>query len=210
MGVKERRLREKIKRSQEIIDAAETVIFSKGIDKATMDDIAKEAELGKATLYTYYKSKDEILLAIRARALDLLEARFKEVAQSDKKGAEKVEGFGKTYFKFAQDYPNYYSFISLFEAIDTKIDVEKSAEHVARVNEVIVKALEEGIADGSIRKNINPFIMAKILWGVSTGVMQMMNIKGEFFKNFHNINFDDLFACFFDMINYGLIKQKKE
>ena len=55
----ERRARKKL-----IVDGAIKVFKSKGIDKATMDDIAIEAEFGKATLYYYFKSKEEIFNTI--------------------------------------------------------------------------------------------------------------------------------------------------
>ena len=45
MGVIERREREREQRRNDIIDAAEKVFFSKGRDKTSMDDIAREAEL---------------------------------------------------------------------------------------------------------------------------------------------------------------------
>ncbi len=90
MGVQERRQREKIKRNNQIVDAAEQVIFAKGIHKATMDDIAKEAELGKGTLYGYYKSKAEILLAINERASRKLAELFAK-ANSEKLRQEEIK-----------------------------------------------------------------------------------------------------------------------
>ena len=60
MGVTERKEREKEKRREEIIQAAVKVFYKKGVDHATMDDIAEVAELSKATLYLYFTSKEEI------------------------------------------------------------------------------------------------------------------------------------------------------
>ena len=57
-----RREREKQKRRQEIIDAAEKVFFTKGYDKVTMDEIAQKAEVNKALLYYYFKNKETFIL----------------------------------------------------------------------------------------------------------------------------------------------------
>lgn len=55
----ERKARKKL-----ILDSALEVFKSKGIEGATMDEIAIEADFGKATLYYYFKSKEEIFNTI--------------------------------------------------------------------------------------------------------------------------------------------------
>ncbi|GAB4404200.1 MAG: TetR/AcrR family transcriptional regulator [Microscillaceae bacterium] len=204
MGVKERRLRERLQRSQEIIDAAENVLFSKGILSATMDDIAKEAELGKATLYVYFKSKDEILLAIQERALQLLAKCFREAARPYARGVDKVKAIGRAYFQFSQDYPNYYKFISMFEAIDTKIEVEESMENVMVVNQVLRESIQVGIEDGTIRSHLRPEVLAKCLWAMSTGILQMIDLKGDIFEKYHQIEPQAFIECFFEVVNNGI------
>lgn len=61
MGVEERRFQEREQRKQTIVDAALRVFSEKGIKDATIDDIAKAAELGKGTIYYYFSSKEAIL-----------------------------------------------------------------------------------------------------------------------------------------------------
>lgn len=204
MGIKERRVREKRQRQEEIIDAAENVLFSKGIQNATMDDIAKEAELGKATLYVYYKSKDEILLEIRHRATKIMVQEFKKASESKEKGVDKIEAIGYAYFQFAIDYPNYYQFISLFEAVDTKIDIEKSMEGMLKINEIMVGAIQKGIKDGSIKSNLHPLVLAKALWAMSTGILQMIDMKGEMFEKHFDLKAQQFKDCFFAVVNQGI------
>ena len=72
MGVAERKEREKEQRRQEIIAAAEKVFFKQGVDNATMDDVAEQSELSKATLYLYFSSKEEIYAAIYLKGQETL------------------------------------------------------------------------------------------------------------------------------------------
>ena len=51
----------------EIVDGACKLIVRYGYKKTSMEDIAKSARKGKSTLYYYYKSKDEILIAVISR-----------------------------------------------------------------------------------------------------------------------------------------------
>ena len=50
MGVAERREREKARRRVDIIDAAERVFFSRGVEAATMDEVAEATSSSKRTL----------------------------------------------------------------------------------------------------------------------------------------------------------------
>jgi AcrR family transcriptional regulator len=58
---RERRIQRK---REEIINAATSVIARKGVAATTTKDIAEEADMGESTLYNYFESKRDILLAI--------------------------------------------------------------------------------------------------------------------------------------------------
>jgi len=204
MGVQERRQRERIKRNNQIVDAAEKVIFEKGINKATMDDIAKEAELGKGTLYGYYKSKAEILLAINERASRKLAELFANARGNYQKGKDMVRAIGEAYIQFAYEFPGYYQFISLFEAGNVDIDAEEVANNNYRVNCELVEAIKSGMDDGSIRRDVNPEAVAKCLWAMSTGVIQLMHVKGEVMERRQGLKANEMFKHFFKIVDDGL------
>ena len=67
-------------RKSQIIAAAEDVFTQKGFDEARMDDIAEETGLSKGTLYLYFKSKDDIIIAILDR---IFQREFKAFEQMD-------------------------------------------------------------------------------------------------------------------------------
>ena len=46
---------------QQIVDAAIRCITRWGIERITMNDIAYEARLARSTVYSYYKSRDEVI-----------------------------------------------------------------------------------------------------------------------------------------------------
>ena len=58
-------------RTSQIINAAEDVFTKKGFDEARMDDIAEQTGLSKGTLYNYFKSKDDLIIAILDRIFQL-------------------------------------------------------------------------------------------------------------------------------------------
>jgi len=94
MGIQERKLRERERRRQQIMIAAKRVFSVKGFSRATMEDIAKEAELSPGTLYLYFKNKDELFSSLSIRILQYLNIRLEHVAndQSLETGMLKIEG----------------------------------------------------------------------------------------------------------------------
>jgi len=65
-------LREKKKKKSEekIKKAAKEIFLSKSYSETTMEEIAEKAEIGVGTLYNYFKSKDEIYIAIMFEEFD--------------------------------------------------------------------------------------------------------------------------------------------
>ena len=58
MGVAERRKREKAERRKMILDCARELILTQGVEHVSMEDIARRAELSKATVYLYFSGKE--------------------------------------------------------------------------------------------------------------------------------------------------------
>ena len=64
MSISERQLEERKMRQDRILSGALEVFKSKGLEGATMDEIANASGFGKATLYYYFESKEDVLSAI--------------------------------------------------------------------------------------------------------------------------------------------------
>lgn len=167
MATADRKEREKEQRKNAIIDAAEKLFFSRGFDNVSMEELAKEVELGKGTLYLYFKSKDALFFAIILRKMDELHEIFQECADLKVSGREKSKLMGKRYFEFVHENKEYYRMIcangpKLFrkkENDDMKLVMEQMKEDFFLNRDV----LKEGVEDGTIRNDIDPFEMAFIM-----------------------------------------------
>ncbi|WP_313342259.1 TetR/AcrR family transcriptional regulator [Sedimentibacter sp.] len=70
-------------RKNEILDAAEKLFLTKGYEKCTVNDILKEVDIAKGTLYHYFKSKEDILDAIVWRYKDMVIRRTEKILKID-------------------------------------------------------------------------------------------------------------------------------
>lgn len=208
MGTAERKEREKERRRLDIIEAAENVFFSKGYEKATMDDVAKEAELGKGTLYLYFNSKEEIYNEIISRGMTILYNLFSEAGNDNGDGLCKTRKIGEAYIQFFKQYPNYYNAV-LFDygkEIDPDNVPEKLMELKTKIMGLFISIIQEGIDDGSIRSDLDPAKTAVLLWAEAAGVLQLMKYKGTILNKALNLDEEEFTSYFFEFTFNALKK----
>ncbi|SFG54474.1 transcriptional regulator, TetR family [Desulfotomaculum arcticum] len=61
--------REREFRRESIIEATEQLLNEKTFESITMDDIAMRSDFSKASIYQYFKNKEELIIAVFARIL---------------------------------------------------------------------------------------------------------------------------------------------
>ncbi len=184
MGTTDRKAQIKKLRQEDIIDAAEKVFFTKGINNATMDEVAEAAEYSKRTIYIYFSSKEQIYDAIISRAYQVLNRFFAESLQNGRpgNGLEKVLLMGQAYFDFIEKYPNYFAAIANYDTRDdhlTSEDVYKIANYQEgnRGSDMLIACIREGMADGSIFKELDPVSAAFVLYGSMIGIGHILAKK---------------------------------
>jgi len=202
--VAQRRVEEKERRRAEILDAAETLYAKEGWDLVTVDQVARGARLSRALVYVYFKDKEEILFAIGERAMGLLRDRFIAAAAEQKLGAEKIEAIGRAYMAYSFEFPHYFDFCSRFHAHSGSPE-PGSHDLGCRIAGdeaigVVVKAIECGIADASIRPDVgDPIMLAVTLWSFTHGLAQLAMAKGSDMARF-GIGIPELSNYGFDLL----------
>jgi len=78
------------KTRQTLVDVARQLFAKNGIEKTTMNDIAVASGKGRRTLYTYFKSKEDIYYAVIESELERLSDKLDEVAAKKMRPQDKV------------------------------------------------------------------------------------------------------------------------
>lgn len=187
MGVAERKQREKEKRRNEIVDAAEELFFSQGLQQTTMEQVAERTELSKGTLYLYFRSKDELYLAINVRAKRLMREQMEQAlaAAQGQSGLERILRLGEAFIAFSQTYPDYAQVIQDCqipegELLESNPYAREAHEHGERSLELLIRELAEGQRDGSVRAGLEPAKTALLLWAQLSGLLQIIAAKGAY------------------------------
>lgn len=182
--INERRQEERDRRRTEILDAAEAVYAECGWDAVTMDQVARRARLSRALLYVYFRDKGDLHMGLVERALEELRRRFEAAREGRASGIEEVAAIGQAYLAFARELPHYFDACARFQAHrreGEEIPQNESAciDTGDRVHEVIVGSLGKGVADGSIRGDLDSlYRTALTLWAFTHGLIQIATTKG--------------------------------
>jgi len=171
MSVSKRQLEEREMRKERILTGALEVFKTKGLEGATMDEIAIESGFGKATLYYYFNSKEAVFSSILTDGWQNLWSSLEPVI-ADYSGPRKT--FVNVLIKIAenaQNRPGLFEF--LFNAPKAiKLDKQPWKEYQNRLYSVIQGLLEEGIEKGEFPQ-VNPHLMFKALGGLFMGLVFM-------------------------------------
>lgn len=78
------------KTKAKLVDVARQLFAKKGVEETTMNDIAAACGKGRRTLYTYFKSKEEIYLAVVKSELEMLSEKMEQAAEKATPPNEKI------------------------------------------------------------------------------------------------------------------------
>lgn len=129
MGVIERKAREKQELRRQILDATRELFVREGYESVSMRKIADKIEYSPASIYTYFKDKDEILDCLCEETF--LKLHLEKSAAVHETNGDPLEALKKgmeTYIRFGLDHPEDYIVTFILKAAP----YEKPGSHATR------------------------------------------------------------------------------
>ncbi len=184
MGVAERREREKQQRRDQAIRAAMEIYDEEGYYAITMEKIAERAELSRASLYLYFKNKDEIFISAIKEYMDYFCSLLNDVYRRRKEIAGSLlEELWDCFSRFYQKDPVAFNASMYFhqnEVVRNLSDDLRDLLYQAGSQAVTYqhKIAEFGVEQG-IFIDCNPRTLAEVIWSSFFGLMQVERSKNE-------------------------------
>ena len=161
----ERKQEERKVRKEAIIKGALKVFNNSGIDKTTMDEIAKESGFGKATLYYYFSSKEEVFIEIMNYGwIDLWKGIENDII-SDLNPRKKFISIVKAIAKIVTANKILYGFLFTAPNYIQEPENESWKKYQNRLYSVLQSIIEDGIQKKEFL-NINPGLLMKAIGGL--------------------------------------------
>ncbi len=148
-----------------IMDASITVFTKKGFNATTISDLAKEAGLGEATIYNYFKNKLEILLDLPIPILEDFIRSCEEQLQGIKNPVEKMRKFIWQYLRWCQNHKDYIKVLFADILSTPQVYHSKAYELMRQVIEVPMHIFDHGKKEGSFQQDVSTKSFGHFLFG---------------------------------------------
>jgi AcrR family transcriptional regulator len=150
MGISERKQREKEAIRLKILEVATRLFLEKGYEGTSIRNIADAIEYSPATIYLYFKDKNDIFWQIQCQAFDLLNERLKESFLLSNP-FERLKAIGKVYLNFAFDNPQYYDLMFILRSPMEVLDEQQTWEQGVKLYKTIEETVEACMVLDSIK-----------------------------------------------------------
>ena len=170
MGVMERRERERQARKGAVLEAARQLLLEKGFRGTTTREVAKRCELSEATLFFYFKNKDEILVSLLFESISFWADGLDKLEKSRVSADKLLDKIWQFHEEVNNKHPEYYvvsaylaqpnAMVGVSDEIKEQI-VHLSGENFQRLAHLLERAT--GHSDG--------YHLADTLWSMFLGLM---------------------------------------
>jgi AcrR family transcriptional regulator len=168
--------RQELLRAQ-ILGLAADLFRARGYRAATLEELAQKVGMAKPTLYSYFRSKEELLAAIFHRTMSLFERDLLAIRRS---GADPAEQLRRVIRFHVRAVIAERSFLAVFFGEEANLPPRLSQairRRKARYDRTVRAIVEEGVRRGSLR-TANPRLLVFALLGMANWVYQWYDPAG--------------------------------
>jgi TetR/AcrR family transcriptional regulator, fatty acid metabolism regulator protein len=158
-------------RKELILDAADRLLAHFGYKKMTVEDIAREAGIGKGTVYLHFASKEEVVLSHVDRIVRPLFAELDAIAAQDRSAAERLRAMliRRVMLRFDAATPFTVSLNEVLSDLRAGV-IERRERHFAREAKALAAMLQEGQRLGEFRAH-NAAATARVLIAATNSLL---------------------------------------
>jgi TetR/AcrR family transcriptional regulator, cholesterol catabolism regulator len=144
-------------RRHAILDAVAQLMVEKGFQELSMREISQAAGIGKSTLYDYFPSKDDILIAFVAEEVRHITIQAQEIISQDLPAAEKIHRILRRQLEYmVANKPMYIKFSFEIQRLSFESQ-QRIQQHRHVYQDMLCSLVEQGIQNGEFRA-VNPLL----------------------------------------------------
>ncbi len=170
MGIQERRQREREARKAAVLGAARELVREHGFNGATTKEIAKRCELSEATLFFYFKNKDEIFTSLLFDGIDFMAEGLDTILTRSIAPRRKLEEMWKFFRRMSSEQPEYFHVFAYLANPKSTANItdelrdelaKRSGDNMRRFAAIV----EEAVPNGDARQIVD------VIWASFVGLV---------------------------------------
>lgn len=206
-----RRIKEEpIVHQNRIAEKAMVLFAKKGIENTKMDEIAAAAGYGKATLYVYFKNKEDIVSFLSLKSMEKLKELLSEALESGESVKEQFFFMCDALVKYQADYPDFFERSLQYIQVEKKNDNEwlsKTYQVGEEINQIISQYIKKGVESGELAQTTDYFGTTLLMWGMISGVIKIAFEKEEYIRIRGNSSKEEFLKAGFEKIFNAIVSK---
>jgi len=156
-----------------IYDAASSLLEQHGTDGLTMDRVAKKVGVATASLYNYFRDKDDLLQFFYTRLAEPCFLAMEEIAKVELPAPQKLVSMLRTALRYAIEHKG---FLRLLAGMDFESEIRTTTR--PRLLRIFEAVFEQGIREGYFRPH-NPTHTSRMFLGCFSELFDLRAIGGS-------------------------------
>jgi TetR/AcrR family fatty acid metabolism transcriptional regulator len=156
---------------ERILKAAIKVFAKNGFYATRVSEIAKEAGVADGTIYLYFKNKDDVLITIFEDGIQRLLSILREVAESDEPFDRRITRVIELQLGLLEEQRDLAEVITVNLRQSSTLLKQYAAPLFMQYIEVIAGLIRAGQEEGAFRKELNPRVVARSLFGALDAIL---------------------------------------
>jgi len=154
-----------------ILKAAIKVFAKNGFYATRVSEIAKAAGVADGTIYLYFKNKDDVLITIFEDGINRLLVILRKVAESDEPFEKRITRIIELQLGLLEDQRDLAEVITVNLRQSSRLLKQYATPLFMQYIDVIAGVVREGQEDGAFRKDLNPRVVARSLFGALDAIL---------------------------------------
>mgnify|MGYP001801285952 CR=1 FL=1 len=181
-----------------IIACAEQIILEEGLDGLSMNKVAARAGLAKGTLYLYFANKEDIVGHLALLSRHKLLTYFHETISAYTEPRDQVRAIFWASYAFSKKSPIHYSLVSFYESRPEAHESKELELASLNISGYIKSVLDRAQSQGVIGKHVDTSHLVFSFWGISIGMIQLVEKKDKYIQESLNIDSESYYHTFND------------
>ena len=162
----------------QLLNAARAVVARFGYRKSTLEDIAAEAGVSRATLYYYFPNKEEVFRALIVHEIERFQSVLLEAVDPDAPADERLMSFVRARFRHLRELKSLYSVTEHFARDFLPMASEELAGFQEAEKAFLSSLIQQGMESGRFRP-VDATLLATALLAALRGLDERIVFEGR-------------------------------
>ena len=156
---------------ERILKAAIKVFAKNGFYATRVSEIAKAAGVADGTIYLYFKNKDDVLITIFEEGIERLLTILREVAESEDPFEDRIQRIIELQLGLMEEQRDLAEVVTVNLRQSSRLLKQYATPLFMQYIDVIAGVVRDGQEEGAFRKDLNPRVVARSLFGAIDAIL---------------------------------------